>query len=392
MDPRSRGRGRQRERGGGLVSAQADPVGPTESLDPSPVMTPDRSEANAVLAGLSRAQLLEIYSYLTLTRSAEERLDILFKQGHVPASVYRSLGQEATAVGTAYALDRRDDGTGDMMSQLIRDLGALFVFGCTPLEYFRNDMAKATGHTRGRETNLHFTDWRRGWVGLISHLGTMVEVMAGVTLTFRFEDAGRVGIVYVGDGATSTGAFHEGLNFAAVQRCPLIVVVEANGYAFSTPTTKQTRAEHFVDKAAGYGIAGERVDGNDVIACYEASLRAAERARAGEGPTLIEVDTFRRLGHAQHDAQGYVSEEELAFWAEKDPIDRFRARLIDNGWATEAELSALEEANERTVTEQAEQAVAEPDPVGEDAVEGIYAHLPSARPWTRVGSPPARRY
>ena len=278
------------------------------------------------------------------------------------------------------------------MSQLIRDLGALFVFGCTPLEYFRNYMAKATGHTRGRETNLHFTDWRRGWVGLISHLGTMVEVMAGVTLTFRFEDAGRVGIVYVGDGATSTGAFHEGLNFAAVQRCPLIVVVEANGYAFSTPTTKQTRAEHFVDKAAGYGIAGERVDGNDVIACYEASLRAAERARAGEGPTLIEVDTFRRLGHAQHDAQGYVSEEELAFWAEKDPIDRFRARLIDNGWATEAELSALEEANERTVTEQAEQAVAEPDPVGEDAVEGIYAHLPSARPWTRVGSPPARRY
>src|SRR5690606_30481768 len=154
----------------------------------------------------------------------------------------------------------------------------------------------------------------------------------GVTLTFRQRGEPRVGMVYVGDGATSTGAFHEGINFAAVRRCPLVVIVENNGYAYSTPTRLQTAAASFVDKAPGYGIAGERVDGNDVLAVYAAAKRAVDRARGGEGTSLIEVVTYRRKGHAEHDAQSYQPADEIERWAAgNDPIDRFVELLRQSG-------------------------------------------------------------
>src|SRR5690606_26801120 len=158
----------------------------------------------------------------------------------------------------------------------------------------------------GRELNIHFGDVTdRNFIGQISHLGDLVPVMAGVILTFRLRNEPRVGLVYVGDGAISTGAFHEGINFAAVQRCPLVVIVENNGYDYSTPTRLQTAAEHLVDKAIGYGIPGDRVDGNDVLAVYQATRIAVDRARAGGGATLLEMITYRRKGHAEHDNQHY---------------------------------------------------------------------------------------
>jgi TPP-dependent pyruvate/acetoin dehydrogenase alpha subunit len=192
-------------------------------------------------------------------------------------------------------------------------------------------MAKGDSPTRGRELNIHFGDvgdpaTTRGFLGQISPLGDMVPVMAGVTLSFRLRGEDRVGLVYVGDGATSTGAFHEGINLAAVQRCPLVVVVENNGYAYSTPTHKQTLARRFVDKAVGYGVAGARADGNDVLAVYDVTKEAVDRARAGGGVTLVELVTYRRKGHAEHDNQSYVPEGEIERWAaENDPVDRYVA-------------------------------------------------------------------
>src|SRR5215211_5343569 len=208
-------------------------------------------------SALSRDQLLELYYWMRLTRALEERLVALYRQTKVVGGLFRSLGQEADAVGSAYALERRD-----ILSPLIRNLGSMLVKGATPLEVLRQYMAKGDSPTRGRELNIHFGDTDRGFIGQISPLGDMVPVMAGVTLTFRMRGEDRVGLVYVGDGATSTGAFHEGINFAAVQRLPLVVVVENNGYAYSTPTNKQTLATQFVDKAVGYGIAAEQADGN----------------------------------------------------------------------------------------------------------------------------------
>jgi TPP-dependent pyruvate/acetoin dehydrogenase alpha subunit len=293
----------------------------------------------AIPAGLSRDQLLELYYFMRLTRSLEEKLVNLYRQTKVIGGLFRSLGQEADAVGSAYALDRC---RGDILSPLIRNLGSMLVQGATPLEVLRQYMAKAESPTRGRELNIHFNDLRRGFLGQISHLGDMVPVMAGVTLSFRMRREQRVGLVYVGDGAMSTGAFHEGMNFAAVQRLPLVVIAENNGYAYSTPLDKQTAVKQLVDKAPGYGVPGAQADGNDVLAVYEVTRAAVDRARAGEGMTLIELLTYRRKGHAEHDNQSYVSKEELTAWAANDPIDRYVARLTETGWARKEELTAID--------------------------------------------------
>src|SRR5262249_16230245 len=274
-------------------------------------------------AGLSREQLLQLYYWMRLTRTLEERLVALYRQTKVVGGLFRSLGQEADAVGSAFAL-RRDD----ILSPLIRNLGSMLVKGAPPVEILGQYRGKGDSPTGGRELNIHFGDLERGFIGQISPLGDMVPVMAGVTLSFKARGEDRVGLVYVGDGATSTGAFHEGFNFAAVQRCPLVVIVENNGYAYSTPIEKQTAAKQFVDKAIGYGVPGVQADGNDVLAVYDATKPAVDRARAGGGVTLVELMTYRRKGHAEHDNQSYVPPGEIERWErENDPLTRYVARL-----------------------------------------------------------------
>ena len=325
-------------------------------------------------AGLTRAQLHELYYWMRLTRSLEEKLVALYRQTKVIGGLFRSLGQEADAVGSAFALDRAK---GDILSPLIRNLGSMLVQGATPVEVLRQYMAKADSPTRGRELNLHFNDLDRGFLGQISHLGDMVPVMCGVTMSFKIRRQPRVGMVYIGDGGMSTGAFHEGLNFAAVQRLPLVVVCENNGYAYSTPMRKQTAVQFLVEKAAAYGVAGEQADGNDVLAVYETTRRAVDRARAGGGVTLLELITFRRKGHAEHDNQSYVPTEELEAWEARDPIDRYVRRLTEQGWASPAELTDLD----HRVTTEIDTAVMlcenEPLPDPASALTGVLA-VPAA--------------
>jgi TPP-dependent pyruvate/acetoin dehydrogenase alpha subunit len=329
------------------------------------------------------ASRLELYYWLRLTREVERVLANLYRQNKVIGGLYRSLGQEAGAVGTAYALRRRSDGTGDVMSPAIRDLGAMLMMGADPADVMRQYMAKGDGPTGGRETNVHFSDYQKGYVGLISHLGVMVEVMTGVALSFRIREQDRVAMVYSGDGMTSTGAFHEGLNLAAVQRLPLVVVVENNGYAYSTPVRKQTAVASFVEKADGYGIRGEQVDGNDVLAVYAAARRAVDHARDGGGPTLLELKTYRRLGHAEHDAQKYVPEGEREAWEARDPVDRFERWLLDEGGADQEDLTSVEERVSREVDAAREAAEASPMPESTAGIDGVYAGDPGWIPWTR---------
>jgi TPP-dependent pyruvate/acetoin dehydrogenase alpha subunit len=332
---------------------------------------------------LSRDQQLDLYYWMRLTRSLEERLVNLYRQTKVVGGLFRSLGQEACAVGSAYALRRED-----VLSPLIRNLGSMLVKGATPLEVLRQYMAKGDSPTRGRELNIHFGDvTERNFIGQISHLGDMVPVMAGVTLTFKMRREPRVGLVYVGDGATSTGAFHEGINFAAVQRCPLVVVVENNGYAYSTPISKQCAAERLADKAAGYGIPGVRADGNDVVAVYEVTRDAVARARRGEGVTLIELMTYRRKGHAEHDNQSYVPAGEIDRWArDNDPIDRYVARLTGPGGVDPGELEAIDARVRTEVDDATDVAEKSPPPEPRDCLVGIYADPPEAPTlWYRAG-------
>lgn len=317
---------------------------------------------------LKPAQMLELYRYLKMTRLAEERLVNLYRQTKVVGGVFRSLGQEATAVGSAYALRPKD-----FITPLIRDLGAVFVKGIRPREIFAQYMAKAWGPSGGRDLNIHFGDMEKGFIGPISHLGDMIPVMTGVLLGARLQQKDTVALAYIGDGGMSTGAFHEGLNFAAVQHLPLIVMAEYNHYAYSTPTDLQTAVRDLAEKAAGYGIPGYIVDGNDIVACYEVTRLAAEYARSGGGAVLIEAKTYRRKGHAEHDDQRYVPDGEIEWWEKhNDPIDRFEHYLLARKVATQKKLDEITADIERELDEDVAWAESSPMPDPEQAAHGVF--------------------
>lgn len=349
-------------------------------------MAPGASDRDPA-SGLSRADLVGIFRAMVLGRAAEERLELLFKQGHVKGGVYRGLGQEASAVGAAWALRRRTDGTGDIIGQTVRATGAVFLMGGAPIDYFRQYLSRGTGPTRGREANVHWSDFQRGLLGPVSPLGTMAEVMAGITLAFKLRGEDRVGLVFGGDGQTSTGAWHEGVNFAAAQRCPMMIALEHNQWAFSTPTSRQTRLQSFTEKAAGYGVHAESVDGNDVLAVHAAAVRAVEHARRGAGPALLEMRTYRRLGHAQHDPQDYVPATELAYWEARDPVARFRHVLEQDHAVPGSELDDHVRAAEEEVRTAAERAVAEPAPDAGEAGQQVRSDFDAPIPWTRAQPP-----
>ncbi len=334
---------------------------------------------------LSRERKLELYYWMKLTRHLEERLVNLYRQTKVVGGLFRSLGQEADSVGSCFALEQRD-----VMSPLIRNLGAMLVKGATPVEVLKQYMAKADSPTRGRELNIHFGDIgkagvTRGFLGQISPLGDMVPVMTGVTMSFKMRAEDRVGLVYIGDGATSTGAFHEGINFAAVQKCPLVVIVENNGYAYSTPTHKQSAAKFFVDKAIGYGVLGLQADGNDVLATYDVTKTAVDHARAGNGVALVELITYRRKGHAEHDNQSYVPAGELEKWAaNNDPIDRYVRVLRSDLDATDSEIEAIDARIVREIDQATDLAERSGTPDAREALVGVYAEPPAEQPlWFR---------
>ena len=333
---------------------------------------------------LKPGQLLDLYRYLKLTRLFEERLVNLYRQTKVVGGVFRSLGQEATAVGSAYALQPQD-----FLTPIIRDLGALFVKGIKPRDIFAQYMAKAWGPSGGRDLNIHFGDMAQGFIGPISHLGDMIPVMTGIVLAARMQKKRLVALAYIGDGGMSTGAFHEGLNFAAVQRLPLIVVAEYNHYAYSTPTNLQTAVKDLAEKAAGYGIPAHIVDGNDVIACYEVTKRAVEFARRGGGAVLIEAKTYRRKGHAEHDDQRYVPAGEVEWWEKhNDPIDRFERFLIENNVATKAKLEELAADVLREIDEDCVWAESSPMPDPEYAAYDVFDNSivpPAFRPRVLTG-------
>jgi TPP-dependent pyruvate/acetoin dehydrogenase alpha subunit len=331
---------------------------------------------------LDRSQRLALYRHMRMTRTLEERLVALYRQTKVVGGLFRSLGQEADAVGSAFALEPRD-----IMSPLIRNMGSMLVKGATPLEILRQYMARGDSPTRGRELNIHFGDLVRGFVGQISHLGDMIPVMAGIALSFKMRGEDRVVLVYIGDGATSTGAFHEGVNFAAVQHVPLVIVVENNGYAYSTPTGRQTAANSFMDKAIGYGIAGVQADGNDVLAVYDVTKAAVDRARTGGGPTLVELITYRRKGHAEHDNQSYVPAGEIEWWAaNNDPIDRFVGWLREHDGVSDAEFAELDTAVAAEIDAATDEAERSPMPEPLDALVGIYGEPATLAPhWYREG-------
>jgi TPP-dependent pyruvate/acetoin dehydrogenase alpha subunit len=334
----------------------------------------------AQLKALDRQDMLALYRYLWLTRALEERLETIFKQGHVVGGLYRSLGQEATAVGCGYALSE-----GDWLAPSIRDLGATLAHGLEPVEVFRQYTARGTSLCAGKDNTNHTTVPALGLLGPISPLGTQLCVLNGVALSFRIAGESRVCLTFQGDGATRTGTSHEGFAMAAALNLPIVVVIQHNRWSFGTRSESEAAVRDWRDVAGAYGVPAIGVDGNDVLEVYDAAAQAIARARAGDGMTIIVAETYRMLGHAQHDAQKYVPPEELEEWRTRDPIDRFESYLREYGFAGDGGLETVRSEVSAELDRAVDQAIGEPYPEATEALTRVYGDSnPDADiPWTR---------
>ncbi|HSD81007.1 MAG TPA: thiamine pyrophosphate-dependent dehydrogenase E1 component subunit alpha [Solirubrobacteraceae bacterium] len=300
--------------------------------------------------------------HMLLMRGLEERAMNLYRQGKVPGSFYDGYGQEAVSVGSAFAM-----GPQDRLCVLHRDLGAHLVRGVEPARILAQYMGRAGGVTGGRDGNVHFGDFRVGCVGMVSMLPDMMLVATGMAMAFKLRGEARCAITWFGDGSTSRGDFHEAMNWAAVQRLPVVFVLENNQYAYSTPLDQQFAVDP-VERAAAYGFPGAKVDGNDAEAMFDATRAARERALAGEGPTLLEAVTMRMHGHAAHDDMKYVPKEQVEEWRRKDPIDRQTARLIEAG----VDVDALRAEVTAEIDAATQEALAMPMPDPATATDRVF--------------------
>jgi pyruvate dehydrogenase E1 component alpha subunit/2-oxoisovalerate dehydrogenase E1 component alpha subunit len=320
---------------------------------------------------LSREQCIAIYRAMLLNRRMETALENLYKQGKVVGGVYFGLGQEGCSCASAFAL-QADDWLGPM----IRNQGAMLVRGFTPRDVMRQYMAKADSPTFGRDASSHFGDWERRHIcAPISMLGELVGVMAGVCLGARLQGRNLAGLTYIGDGGQSTGVTYESINFAAVQKLGLVLIVENNLWGYSTPSEMQFRVKDLAERAIAYGIPGVIVDGTDPCQVYDATHEACERARRGEGPTLIEAKMMRMKGHAIHDAAQYVPPELFQYWLARDPIARFENYLIKvKHWmrAQQNEQLIAEVEEQLEVEREAAVASAMPDAESDKAHQDVY--------------------
>ncbi|MGE0488664.1 MAG: thiamine pyrophosphate-dependent dehydrogenase E1 component subunit alpha [Vulcanimicrobiota bacterium] len=305
--------------------------------------------------------LQRAYRLMLLTRRVEEQLVNFYRQNKVVGGVYRSLGQEAISVGSGLALEGHD-----LVAPLIRNLAIYLLRDYRPRDVFTQYMAKATSPTAGRDCNTHFGSVERGVIAPISMLGAMIPVMVGMGWAARQQGKTSVALTYIGDGGTSTGDFHEGLNLASVLKAPFVLIGEHNQYAYSTPTSHQMAITDLAERVKAYAIPSLIVDGNDVEAVFEATREALAHARSGAGPFFVECKTMRMTGHAAHDDARYVPKELFEEWKKKDPLDRLRARL------KKKDLTAIEAEVEALIKEDAAFAEQSPSPDPAGAYGGVF--------------------
>jgi TPP-dependent pyruvate/acetoin dehydrogenase alpha subunit len=337
---------------------------------------------------LTKQQCIEIYRYMLLNRKMEIALENLYKQGKVVGGVYFGLGQEACSCASAYALDKDD-----WFAPMIRNQGSLLVRGFAARDTMMQYMAKADSPTKGRDGTSHFGDIeKRNMVSPISMLGDLIPVLSGVALGARLQGRNLAVMTYIGDGGQSTGVTYEGINFAAVQNLGLVLFVESNLWAYSTPSEMQYRCKDLAERAIGYGIPGVIVDGTDACQVYDAAHEAVERAHAGEGPTLIEAKMMRMKGHAIHDAATYVPKEMFDFWKRRDPIARFENYLVkEKKWLSTKENAALIAEVEEVIEAEREIAVNSPMPTPESAEGGVFCENGCHEIMPKYGMPKVKK-
>src|SRR5213080_4176230 len=317
---------------------------------------------------LKRQQYLDLYYHMRLNRAVEDMMVKLFRQNKIVGGLYSSLGQEAISVGSAYALENKD-----CLALMIRNIGALRIKGVRPREMCLQHTVRNYPPRKGKDGTSHV-----GYlddlhiVSPISMLGDLIPVMTGVAMAGRYLGQKTVAMTWIGDGGSSTGVFHEGLNFAATQKAPFVLILENNLWAYSTPVRRQVPIENLADRAKAYGIDSYIVDGNNVVAVYNTAREAVERARAGEGPILIEAKSFRRMGHAQHDPAEYVPKEMRAYWEARDPIALYERFLSSEKLLDAKNKEEIEDKIDTLLAAEREFAEHSPMPPPEFAETGVY--------------------
>jgi TPP-dependent pyruvate/acetoin dehydrogenase alpha subunit len=328
------------------------------------LITPQTAEPASGEAQLAHRCLY----YMSLMREVEDRIERkLYRQGKILGGVYVGRGQEAISVGTSLLATEED-----VLLPSHRDMAVFFVRGVPPGRIFAQYMGRVGGFTRGRDGNMHMGDLKLNIISIISAMAANVPVSAGVAMALRYQGRNGVAFCYFGDGATSRGDWHEGLNLAAVQKLPVLFICNNNQYAYSTPLSKQMPCANVADRGPAYNIPAEIVDGNDVLAVHEAAKRALDYARAGKGPYLLECKTFRMTGHSAHDAADYVPKNLWEEWGKLDPIVRLEAKMTDKGWVAPNELDELHARIRHEVDEGLAWAENCPYPEPGSLLEGVY--------------------
>ena len=313
--------------------------------------------------------LTDMLYYMKLTRELEDRIEKkLYRQGKIVGGVYVGRGQEAITVGSC--IDLGDD---DVVSVSHRDMAAFLMRGMTAREILAQYMGRKTGPTQGKDGNMHMGSLEHNIIAFVSMLGDSVPVATGIGMSFKLRKMKHVVLCFFGDGATSRGDWHEGVNMATVMKCPVVFVCNNNQYAYSTPLDRQMAVEHVADRASAYGMPGEIVDGNDVVAVRTSVSAAIERARNGEGPSLVECKSFRMTGHSAHDNASYVPKELFEDWEKRDPIQRFETSLTEQGVLDESEIQKLTEQVIGEIDEAVALAEKDPYPNPADCLTNVYS-------------------
>ncbi len=316
---------------------------------------------------ITAEQYLQLYYYMKLTREFEESILKLYRQGKIIGGAYTGNGNEATAVGSAFALEKND-----YLFPMHRDMGAHLVKGQSLRNLMLQHLGRGNSLSKGRDGTGHYADTSLKIYGNISHLGAMAPMACGVALASKLRKEKSVVLTYIGDGGSNVGDIHESLAMASVMKLPVVLIIENNQFAYSTPVAKQKMMEKYSDRALGYGIPGYTIDGTD-IDVYQTCKAAIERARDGEGPTLIESVTMRMHGHSAHDGADYVPKELLSEWKKKDPLERIEKLLMDKKILSLTIKKNYEEKVQAELEDAIQFAIESPYPNGEEAIAGVFA-------------------
>ncbi len=317
---------------------------------------------------LSTEKLIGMYERMVGIRKFEERVRYLFLEGIMPGTIHQYDGQEACGVGVCSALT-----AGDVIASTHRPHGHAIAKGLTYKELMAELFGKTAGCCKGKGGSMHVGNIDKGMLPAIAIVGGNIPIVTGMALAFKLKGQKNVAVSFFGDGASNEGAFHEGINMAAIYDLPAVFVCENNFYGASTHITFATKVKNIADRAAAYGIEGVVADGNDVLAVYQAAQRLIEKAREGGGPSLLELKTYRRCGHSRRDAKAYMDKEEMAYWMDRDPITIYGQKLIEADICTKQELEAIDAKVEAQIEEAVEYAQSCPDPKPEDALQDVFA-------------------